>query len=81
MDDIYITKAKLQINIFPVVHKLSTRINRLLATKPSEVISIAATNISFLYFSERIFNLAEDYAYISVKTSQYNAKALVNKGK
>ena len=32
-----------------------------------------------MYFLERNFNLAEYYADISVKTSQYNAKALVSK--
>ena len=48
--------------------------------KECEVRAIAMTNISFLYFLERNLNLAEDYADIAVKTSQYNAKALVNKG-
>ena len=48
--------------------------------KETEFRAIDATNISFMYFLERISNLAEDYADITVNTSQYNVKALVNKG-
>ena len=33
-----------------------------------------------MYFIERKVNPDEDYAYFSVKTTQYNAKELVNKG-
>ena len=46
----------------------------------SEVRDIAATDLYFLYFTERNVNLAEDYADSAVKTNPYNAKALVNKG-
>ena len=42
---------------------------------------IDATNLYFMYCIEINFNLTEDYTDIAVKTSQYNAKALVNKGK
>ena len=41
--------------------------------------AIAVVNISFLHFPERNLNLNEDYAFIYVKTSRYNAKVLVNK--
>ena len=48
--------------------------------KESEVRDIPTTNIYFLYCLEIIFNLAEDYAGISVNTSKYNSKVPVNKG-
>ena len=49
--------------------------------KEYEVRDIAATNLYFMSFIEIHFNLAEDYADIYVKTSRYNTKGLVDKGK
>ena len=48
--------------------------------KEYEVRDIDAINMSFMYFIEIHFNLSEDYTDISVKTSRYNTKGLVNKG-
>ena len=48
--------------------------------KETEVRHFSVNNLYFLYFLERDFNLGEYYADIVVKTIQYNAKALVNKG-
>jgi intraflagellar transport protein 88 len=40
---------------------------------------MAATNLSFIYFLEEEYQLAEKHADIAVKADRYNAKALVNK--
>lgn len=40
----------------------------------------ASTNLSFLYFLENDFQLADKYANLAVRNDRYNAKALVNKG-
>lgn len=40
----------------------------------------AATNLSFLYFLEGEYKLADKYATIATKADRYNAKAYVNKG-
>lgn len=42
--------------------------------------TIAATNLSFIYFLEGDYSQAENYADIAIKADRYNAKALVNKG-
>lgn len=42
--------------------------------------AMAATNLSFIYFLEEDYLLAEKHADAAVKADRYNAKALVNKG-
>eukprot|EP01031_Cornospumella_fuschlensis_P030084 gene30084-36335_t len=42
--------------------------------------TIAATNLSFIYFLEGDYQQAERHADIAIKADRYNAKALVNKG-
>ena len=42
--------------------------------------AMAATNLSFIYFLEGDYQLAEKQADIAIKADRYNAKALVNKG-
>lgn len=42
--------------------------------------AMASINLSFLYFLEGDYTLAERYADIAIKSDRYNAKGLVNKG-
>lgn len=42
--------------------------------------TIAATNLSFIYFLEGDYAQAERHADVAIKADRYNAKALVNKG-
>lgn len=48
--------------------------------KDSKVASIAATNLSFLYFLERDLQQADRYADMAITSDRYNPAALVNKG-
>ncbi len=48
--------------------------------KDASLLAKAATNLSFLYFIEGEYELADKYANLAVKNDRYNAKALVNKG-
>lgn len=47
--------------------------------KDSKFASIAATNLSFLYFLERDLQQAERYADMAIMSDRYNPAALVNK--
>ena len=42
--------------------------------------AMAATNLSFIYFLEGDHPSANQYADLAVRSTRYNAKALVNKG-
>ena len=57
----------------------SIKIMRCFNKNEAKVRYISATSLYYPYFLERGFNLAGDYADISVKTSRYDAKAIVNK--
>jgi len=46
----------------------------------SKMKSVAATNLSFLYFLESQYSQADKYADIAMKADRYNSHALVNKG-
>uniref|UniRef100_A0A4W3HLY2 Intraflagellar transport protein 88 homolog n=1 Tax=Callorhinchus milii TaxID=7868 RepID=A0A4W3HLY2_CALMI len=48
--------------------------------KDSRVKSAAATNLSFLYFLENDFGLADRYADLAMNADRYNPAALTNKG-
>jgi len=48
--------------------------------KDSGLRAMASINLSFLYFLECDYTLAERYADIAIKSDRYNAKGLVNKG-
>jgi intraflagellar transport protein 88 len=48
--------------------------------KGQRLVGTAATNISFLYFLEGEYKLAEKYSEIAIKADRYNAKALNNRG-
>lgn len=48
--------------------------------KDKNMMAIASTNISFLYFLERDFKNSDKYAEMALEYDRYNAKALVNKG-
>ncbi|GCB70375.1 hypothetical protein scyTo_0008559, partial [Scyliorhinus torazame] len=48
--------------------------------KDSRVKSAAATNLSFLYFLENDFGLADRYADLAMSADRYNPAALTNKG-
>ncbi|XP_078259209.1 intraflagellar transport protein 88 homolog [Rhinoraja longicauda] len=48
--------------------------------KDSRVKSAAATNLSFLYFLENDFGLADRYADLAMVADRYNPAALTNKG-
>ncbi|GAB1602993.1 intraflagellar transport protein 88 homolog [Argonauta hians] len=48
--------------------------------KDTKVASIAATNLSFLYFMEHDLTQAEKYADIAINGDRYSPSALVNKG-
>jgi intraflagellar transport protein 88 len=47
--------------------------------KEMSLMARAATNLSFLYFLDRDFKQAEQYADVAVKADRYNSRALVNK--
>lgn len=42
--------------------------------------SMAATNLSLIYFLEGDYKAADEYADLAVRSNRYNSKALVNKG-
>jgi len=44
------------------------------------MMALASNNISFLYFLENDFKLAESFADLAIQHDRYNSKALVNKG-
>jgi intraflagellar transport protein 88 len=44
------------------------------------MMAMASNNISFLYFLENDFKLAEQFADLAIQHDRYNSKALVNKG-
>lgn len=48
--------------------------------KEASLRAIAATNLSFIYFLEGDYALADKQADLAIKNDRYNAKALVNKG-
>ncbi|XP_069747454.1 intraflagellar transport protein 88 homolog isoform X2 [Narcine bancroftii] len=48
--------------------------------RDSRVKSVAATNLSFLYFLENDFGLADRYADLAMIADRYNPAALTNKG-
>merc|ERR1719313_1824338 len=48
--------------------------------KDQQLVAVAATNLSFIYFHEADYMNAIKYADIAMKHNRYNAKALVNKG-
>ncbi|KAI9136743.1 hypothetical protein BKA69DRAFT_1102264 [Paraphysoderma sedebokerense] len=48
--------------------------------KDQKLLGTTATNLSFLYYLERDYNQAEQYADIAINHDRYNAKAHVNKG-
>ncbi|XP_047225998.1 intraflagellar transport protein 88 homolog isoform X4 [Girardinichthys multiradiatus] len=48
--------------------------------KDSRVKSVAATNLSFLYFLEKDYDQADRYADLAMNADRYNPAALINKG-
>ncbi|XP_038059049.1 intraflagellar transport protein 88 homolog isoform X2 [Patiria miniata] len=48
--------------------------------KDSKCASVAATNLSFIYFLQSEYQLAEKYAEVAMTADRYNPAALVNKG-
>ncbi|XP_033635889.1 intraflagellar transport protein 88 homolog isoform X1 [Asterias rubens] len=48
--------------------------------KDSKCASVAATNLSFIYFLQAEYQLAEKYAEVAMAADRYNTAALVNKG-
>lgn len=48
--------------------------------KDKIMMAMASNNISFLYFLENDFKLAEQFADLAIQHDRYNSKALVNKG-
>jgi intraflagellar transport protein 88 len=58
----------------------STKLLKEFEKKDANLASMAATNLSFIYFLEGEFAQAEKHADIAMKSDRYNAKALVNKG-
>eukprot|EP01038_Epipyxis_sp_PR26KG_P010596 gene10596-14235_t len=50
------------------------------AFERKETKSMAAVNLSFIYFLEGDYQQAEKHADIAIRSDRYNAKALVNKG-
>ena len=48
--------------------------------KDASLRAIAATNLSFIYFLEGEYQLADKQADVAIRADRYNAKALVNKG-
>ncbi|OHS94862.1 TPR Domain containing protein [Tritrichomonas foetus] len=53
---------------------------RSIRKKDPSLMTLAATNLSFLYFLEQDFESADKYATIALDHDKYNAQALVNKG-
>ena len=53
---------------------------RSIRKKDPSLMTLAATNLSFLYFLEQNFEDADKYATIALDHDKYNAQALVNKG-
>ena len=48
--------------------------------KDKNMMAIASTNISFLYFLEKDYKNSDKYAEMALEYDRFNAKALVNKG-
>lgn len=48
--------------------------------KDPQLMALAATNLSFLYYLEQDYKNADKYANIALENDKYNAQALVNKG-
>lgn len=53
---------------------------RAIRKKDPQLMALAATNLSFLYYLEQDFENADKYATIALEYDKYNAQALVNKG-
>jgi intraflagellar transport protein 88 len=53
---------------------------RQIRKKDPQLMALAATNLSFLYFLEHDYENADKYASIALQHDKYNAQALVNKG-
>jgi intraflagellar transport protein 88 len=49
-------------------------------TKDIDLKAMVATNLSFVYFLEGNYSIAEEYADIALATNRFNPNALVNKG-
>lgn len=64
-------------------HKNATKAIEMLRSirrKDPQLMALAATNLSFLYFLEEDYDNADKYATIALDHDKYNAQALVNKG-
>ncbi|OHT11609.1 TPR Domain containing protein [Tritrichomonas foetus] len=53
---------------------------RQIRKKDPQLMALAATNLSFLYYLEQDYENADKYATIALDHDKYNAQALVNKG-
>lgn len=53
---------------------------RQIKMKDPQLMELAATNLSFLYYIEQDFENADKYSSIALKYNKYNSNALVNKG-
>lgn len=53
---------------------------RQIRKKDPSLIALAANNLSFLYFLEKDFESADEFATKALEFDKYNAQALVNKG-
>ncbi|OHT16203.1 TPR Domain containing protein [Tritrichomonas foetus] len=53
---------------------------RQIRKKDPQLMALAATNLSFLYYLEQDYDNADKYANIALEHDKYNAQALVNKG-
>ncbi|KAK8876465.1 Intraflagellar transport protein 88 [Tritrichomonas musculus] len=53
---------------------------RQIRKKDPQLMALAATNLSFLYYLEQDFENADKYATMALDHDKYNAQALVNKG-
>ncbi|OHT17654.1 TPR Domain containing protein [Tritrichomonas foetus] len=53
---------------------------RQIRKKDPQLMALAATNLSFLYYLEQDYDNADKYATIALEHDKYNAQALVNKG-
>ena len=53
---------------------------RQIRKKDPQLMALAATNLSFLYYLEQDYENADKYANIALEHDKYNAQALVNKG-
>lgn len=58
----------------------ATNIMKSFETKDIEMTADIATNLSFLYFLEGDFAIADEYVELALSSNRFNAKALVNKG-